>query len=159
MKFTLRNFFFLTIIFLAASIATFAQTTPQKPADNKPATNDKPATPPATDTKTTTTAPAANIEGKWDMDIDFNGQMLKATLTITKEKDEYTGMVTSDNGEGKITKASFKDNNLDATVAFSLNGQPLQIQIKSAVDKEGKMKGTLMPEGVGEFPFTATKAK
>lgn len=162
MKFSIRNFCFLAIIFLASSFAAYSQTTPSKPAETKPAETKPAATPEkaATPAMESKTAPSANatVEGKWDLDIDFNGQTLKATLVIKKEKDEYTGTVTTDNGDGKITKGTFAENKFDGIIAFSLNGQPVQIGIKSSVDKD-KMKGVLTPEGFGELPFTGTKAK
>ncbi|GEM_PF-3478720 len=151
MKHTLR-FFFLLAFLVIGSQTTFSQET--KPTD-------KPAPPkPTTPTTPATLTPAATPDfvGKWDIELDYQGNILKAVLTINKEENKFKGTLNSDVGEGSISEATVKENTIEGIIKFNLYGQVTDIQLKGKIE-DGKMKGTMATAGIGELPFTGTKQK
>jgi predicted Zn-dependent peptidase len=114
-----------------------------------------------TATTTTNNSTSTEIfEGVWNLDINFQGSPIKATLDLKKHENVYNGTVKSDLGDGQLSNGTATGNTFEGTISLNMYGQPLEIKVKGVVEND-KMKGTLTPnmQGVRDLPFTGTKAK
>jgi len=146
MKQTLRFFFLLVFLLIGSQTAFSQENKPtDKPAEKKPVTTTAPQT-------------TSDFVGKWDIEVDYQGNILKAVLAFNKEENKFKGSLTSDVGEGTISEATVLDNTIEGIIKFNLHGQITDIQLKGKIE-EGKLKGTMAAAGIGELPFIGTKQK
>jgi zinc protease len=106
------------------------------------------------------TGAAANVEGKWNLTIDAQGQQIPVTMTLKKEGDKVSGSLDSMMGKGEIGEVKVNGNKITAVAKAEMGGQTHEMTIAGTVDGDS-MKGTLtipMP-GAPPFSFTGTRAK
>ncbi len=102
----------------------------------------------------------ANVDGKWNLTIDFQGQQVPVTLTLKQDGAKASGSMDSMMGKGDITDAKVNGNKITAVAKSQIQGQSVDLTISGTVDGDS-MKGTItipMP-GAPPLSFTGTKAK
>ena len=103
---------------------------------------------------------AANVNGKWNLTIDFQGQQLPVTLMLKQDGEKVSGSLDSMMGKGDISEAKVSGNKFTAIAKSQIQGQSVDLNISGTVDGDS-MKGTItvpMP-GAPPFSFTGTRAK
>ncbi len=103
----------------------------------------------------------AQVEGVWNLTIDFQGRQVPVTLTLKQDAQKVSGTLDSMLGKGEIADAKISGNKLSGAAKVAGNGgQTLELNIVGTVEGD-TMKGTLtvpMP-GMSPLSFTGTKAK
>ena len=117
----------------------------------------------AIDAKTYTaasTAPAANVNGKWNLTVDAQGQQLPVTLILKQDGGKVSGSLDSMMGKGDIADAKVTGNKLVGTAKAQIQGQTLDLTINGTITGDS-MTGviTLPIPGAPPLNFTGTKAK
>ena len=108
----------------------------------------------------TNTGAAANVNGKWNLIIDFQGQKLPVTLMLKQDGSKVSGSLDSMMGKGDISDAKVNGNKFVGTAKSQIQGQAMDLVINGTVDGDS-MKGTLtipMP-GAPPLNFTGTREK
>jgi len=103
---------------------------------------------------------AANVDGKWNLVIDFQGQQLPVTLTLKQDSGKVSGSLDSMLGKGDIADGKVTGNKFVGTANSQIQGQAVDLSINGTIDGDS-MKGVLtvpMP-GVPPLNFTGTRAK
>lgn len=106
------------------------------------------------------TGTPANVNGKWNLTIDFQGQQVPVTLMLKQDGATVSGSLDSMMGKGGIAGAKVSGNKFTAVAKSQIQGQSVDLNISGTVDGDS-MKGTLtvpMP-GAPPFNFTGTRAK
>jgi len=105
-------------------------------------------------------ATAANLVGKWNVNIDNPSGAMAATFEIKndpKDAKKVTGVISSQVGE-----ANFEGQVVDGTLTFNFtmnaNGTDLPVSFTGTLQKDGSLAGTLQ-YGQGPVNWTATKEK
>lgn len=99
-----------------------------------------------------------DISGKWNISVAAPGDPVDAVLTLTQKGEEVTGSMSSQHGGGNISKGTFKDKALKATIAADIQGSPMEMTIDATIDGD-KISGSLTAPGLGTFTFTGSKGK
>lgn len=86
--------------------------------------------------------PSAEATGKWDLNIDFQGQILPVSLNLIQNGGEVSGSLDSMFGQGEIAGGKISGNEINAVAATSFQGQTLELNIKGTIEGE-EMKGTI----------------
>ncbi|HYO92368.1 MAG TPA: insulinase family protein [Pyrinomonadaceae bacterium] len=108
-----------------------------------------------------TPATAANLIGKWDIQITApNGASMPATLTVNQENGRLTGKVSGQFGEADLTDVTVNGNSFDSNLNLNLGGQTVNGKVsgKTASDQ---MEGTIninIPN-VAPLPFKGSRSK
>lgn len=108
----------------------------------------------------TNTGAAADVGGKWNLTIDFQGQQLPVTLTLKQDAGKVSGSLDSMMGKGEIADAKVSGNKVTAVAKSEIQGQAMELNISGTVNGDS-MKGTItipMP-GAPPLPFTGTRVK
>ena len=100
----------------------------------------------------------SDITGKWNISVAAPGDPVDAVLTLTQKGEEVTGSMSSQHGGGNISKGSFKDKALKATIAADMQGSPMELTIDATIDGD-KISGSLNAPGLGTFTFAGSKGK
>lgn len=102
----------------------------------------------------------ANVDGKWNLTIDFQGQQIPVTLTLKQDGAKVSGSLDSMMGKGDIADAKVTGNKFVGTAKSEIQGQSVDLVINGTVDGDS-MKGivTLPMPGAPPLSFTGTKAK
>jgi len=103
----------------------------------------------------TTSAPAANLGGKWTLVADAGNQITIA-MEIKQEGPNFTGGTFATIGSGTIEGGKVSGNNFTAVLKADIQGQVVELQMEGKIDGN-KMSGTFSGGGFGSIPFTATK--
>ena len=101
----------------------------------------------------------ADIGGKWNLTIDFQGQKIPVTLTLEQTDGKISGSLDSMLGTGEIADGKVKGNKFFGTARIKAQGQSLEVLVKGDLEKEGEIKGSLSPQmdGMPDLPFIGTK--
>jgi hypothetical protein len=102
----------------------------------------------------------ANVSGKWNLTIDFQGQQLPVTLMLKQDNGKVSGSLDSMMGKGEIGDAKVSGNKINAVAKSQIQGQAMDLVISGTIDGDS-MKGTItipMP-GAPPLNFTGTRAK
>ncbi len=106
------------------------------------------------------TGATADVNGKWNLTIDFQGQQLPVTLTLKQDGAKVSGSMDSMMGKGDIADAKVAGNKFIGTAKAEIQGQAMELNINGTVEGDS-MKGTItipMP-GAPPLPFTGKKAQ
>jgi hypothetical protein len=106
------------------------------------------------------TGAAANVNGKWNLTVDFQGQQMPITLTLKQDGGTASGSIDSAVVKGEIAGAKVSGNKLTAIARSQIQGQAVDLNISGTIDGDS-MKGTVivpMP-GVPPLSFTGTREK
>ena len=87
-------------------------------------------------------AETADVSGKWNLTIDFQGQQLPVSLNLQQEGETLEGSLESMLGEGKISDGKVRGNNFTAVATTEMQGQILEISISGNVEND-TLTGTL----------------
>jgi zinc protease len=85
---------------------------------------------------------AANVAGKWKLDIDFQGQRLPVSLSLEQTGGDVTGVLETMLGNGEIAGGKVSGNKLSAIAKAEMQGQPIEFNISGKVDGDS-MSGTI----------------
>jgi zinc protease len=104
--------------------------------------------------------PAASVNGKWNLVVDFQGQQLPITLTLTQVGETISGSLDSMMGKGEIANAKVSGNKFTSVAKTQLQGQPVDLNINGTIDGDS-MKGSIS-SSMPNFPqlnFTGKRDK
>ena len=97
---------------------------------------------------------AENPVGRWEIDIDAQGQPTAVTLDITEEDGALTGTIASDLGEYPVTEVSFED----GVLKFNLDIADLGFSFSFEATIEGdKIEGNFNSPDIGDLPASGTR--
>lgn len=102
----------------------------------------------------------AQVDGVWNLTLDFQGQQLPVTLTLKQTDAKVSGTLDSMMGKGEINDAKVSGNKLTAVAKTQIQGQAMELNIVGTIEGD-TMKGTVtipLP-GAPPLTFTGTKAK
>lgn len=107
-----------------------------------------------------TDAPPANVNGKWNLTIEFQGQNLPVSLEIIQTEANIAGNLESSFGSGTIKEGSVSGNKLKAAVLIDFQGQEVEVILNGNLENENLMKGILAAqmEGLPDLPFTGSRS-
>ncbi|MEQ1762251.1 MAG: S9 family peptidase [Pyrinomonadaceae bacterium] len=103
-------------------------------------------------------ASGASVTGKWALSVAAPGEAVDVLLDLKQNGDNVTGTMASGVGGGTITKGSFKDNKLIATITADIQGSPTELAIEATIDGD-KITGSITAHGLGNFSFAGTRSK
>lgn len=86
--------------------------------------------------------PAVDVTGQWALEIDFQGQKLPVTLSLSQEGPAISGTLSSMLGEGVIENGKIAGSSFNAVAVSEVQGQSLGISI-SGIVVDGTMKGSI----------------
>ena len=96
--------------------------------------------------------------GKWDLQLDFQGQQVDVVLAITKADDgSLSGTWTGPRGEGELKEVTIADETLKFARDVERQGQEFTLNFTAKI-VDGKLDGT-METPIGEMKFTGTKSE
>jgi hypothetical protein len=98
------------------------------------------------------------VAGKWTLTVDAPGEAVEVVLDLKQDGETVTGTMTSGVGGGTISKGSFKEKKLSATITADIQGSPTELGVEGAVDGD-KISGTITAHGLGNFAFAGSRAK
>ncbi len=102
-------------------------------------------------------APAVNISGKWNMELNAGGQTLGVVVEITQTGATFNGKMTSALGSGVIENGKVSGKSFSAVLKTEMQGQSFEFRMEGSIDEKGKMTGTFEGAGLPPVSFTATK--
>lgn len=106
------------------------------------------------------TGAAADVNGKWNLIVDFQGQQLPITLTLNQMGEMVSGSLDSMMGKGEIANAKVSGNKFTSVAKTQLQGQPVDLNINGIIDGDS-MKGSIS-SSIPNFPqlsFTGKREK
>ena len=101
---------------------------------------------------------ADGVSGKWSLSVAAPGEAVDVLLDLKQDGENVTGTMSSGVGGGTITKGSFKDKKLTATITADIQGSPTELGVEGTVDGD-KITGSITAHGLGSFSFAGTRAK
>ncbi len=113
---------------------------------------------------TPTTQPTAStsndLTGNWTIETNAQGSPVTIEIKLKQDGEKLSGDLASAVGNGKVTSGTFKDGKIEAVLTIDFQGNPVEVKLSGTVENGNKMKGNLEPQGlgIGDLPFTATKA-
>ncbi|MFN2393089.1 MAG: M16 family metallopeptidase [Pyrinomonadaceae bacterium] len=101
----------------------------------------------------------ADVTGKWNLIIDFQGQKLPVTLILEQKANKISGSLESMLGRGEITDGKVKGNKFFGTAQIEAQGQSLEVLLQGDLPNENEVNGTLSAQmdGMPDLPFTGKK--
>lgn len=85
--------------------------------------------------------PAA-AAGSWELALDFQGQKVPVTLTLTQSGDAISGRIETVLGSGSIQEGKVTGSRFTALASTEIQGEPVDFSISGAIDGDS-MKGNL----------------
>jgi zinc protease len=100
----------------------------------------------------------ADIEGVWQLSLDFQGQAVPVTLTLKQNGESISGFLETMLGTGEIKTGSVKGNKFTGTAVTDMQGQQLELSINGKLNGEG-ISGTISAPIVPEpLIFTGVRS-
>jgi zinc protease len=107
----------------------------------------------------TSSEPTADVAGEWALMLDFQGQELPITLTLTQDGDTVSGELSTMLGTGKIESGKVRGSKISATASMEMQGNAMEFVITGSVNGDA-MNGTISAPIVPEpLSFTGTRSK
>jgi predicted Zn-dependent peptidase len=103
--------------------------------------------------------PSANVNGKWNLNIEIQGQELSVSFDLIQTDSTFTGSFESPFGAGEVKEGSVNGNKIKGTILVDFQGQEVEIMLNGNVENENSIKGILAPQmdGLPDLPFTGNK--
>ena len=98
------------------------------------------------------------VAGKWSLTVDAPGEAVQVVLDLKQEGEKVTGTMASTHGSGTVTKGTFKEKKLSATINADIQGSPTELSVEGTVDGD-KISGTITAPGLGSFGYAGTRSK
>lgn len=99
-----------------------------------------------------------DVAGKWSLSVAAPGEAVEVLLDLKQDGESVTGTMTSGVGGGPVTKGTFKDKKLSATITADIQGSRTELGVEGTVDGD-TINGTITAHGLGNFAFAGTRAK
>jgi zinc protease len=112
-------------------------------------------------TGTATTTGAANLIGRWDIQITApNGASMPATLTVNQENGRLTGKVSGQFGDADLNDVTVNGNRFDSNLSLNLSGQTVSGKVTGSTASD-TMEGTINIDipNVAPLPFKGSRSK
>lgn len=103
-------------------------------------------------------APGANVSGKWNWIVDAPGQQVELAVELKQDGGKFSGTSTSMIGNSVIADGKVSGKMVTAVLKADIQGQPIDFAISGTVDGD-KISGTITGGPYGSMPFTATRPK
>jgi zinc protease len=101
--------------------------------------------------------PPADANGRWNLQIDLQGQQVPFVLTVNQRDDHFNGSLESTLGSAQIVDGAIKGNRLSAVAKAEFQGQVLELIVNGNIS-EGAIVGTVTaPIAPEPLPFTGTR--
>ncbi|HEX6278996.1 MAG TPA: hypothetical protein VFZ49_03175 [Pyrinomonadaceae bacterium] len=101
---------------------------------------------------------ADEVTGKWSLSVAAPGEAVEVLLDLKQEGENVTGTMASTHGSGTISKGSYKEKKLSATINADIQGNPTELGLEGTVDGD-KISGSLTATGLGTFPYSGSRSK
>lgn len=103
--------------------------------------------------------PTADVNGKWNLVIDFQGQQLPVSFDLVQTDSTFQGSFQSPFGIGEVKEGAINGTKIKGTVGVDFQGQSLEILLNGIIENENEIKGILASqmEGLPDLPFTGKK--
>ena len=98
----------------------------------------------------------ADFSGVWDVVVQGPQGPMASSLNLSQTGDSVSGKFESEVGAAQV-KGGVKGDSLEILFALDVGGQVLNLQGLGALKEKDKIEGKIVAEGMGEFPFTATR--
>lgn len=98
------------------------------------------------------------VAGKWTLTVDAPGESVEVLLDLKQDGETVTGTMASSVGGGTVSKGTFKDKKLTASINADIQGSPTELGVEGTVDGD-KISGTITAHGLGSFPYSGTRSK
>ena len=107
-----------------------------------------------------TPAPAAStdISGKWALAADAGGQTVNLNADLKQTGTEFSGIVESDVGGGKIDGGKLDGKKFTAVLHADVQGQQVDFKMEGTLEGD-KMTGTLSNANFGNIAFGGSRSK
>lgn len=100
----------------------------------------------------------ADLSGRWELSLDFQGQPVPVTLTIEQDGESISGKLTTMLGEGEIKAGSVNGSRFSATATTVMAGQSLELSINGRGEADS-ISGTIsVPIIPDPLTFSGSKA-
>jgi zinc protease len=99
----------------------------------------------------------ANVAGKWSLNIDFQGQRLPVTMTLSQSGSNLTGTLKTMLGDGAIDDGTVSGNKLAATAKAEMQGQSVEFKISGTVDGDSMSGSITAPIVPDPLSFTGSR--
>lgn len=102
---------------------------------------------------------SAQIEGKWNLLLEVQGQQLPVSLILVQTNGKLSGTIESMLGEGEISEGKIKGNKISATANIGVQGQVFELTISGTVDGDsisGAVDTPMVPQPVN---YTGSREK
>jgi hypothetical protein len=104
------------------------------------------------------TAPAAaDLSGKWQLELNIGGNTGSPTIDIKQEGEKITGVYSGRFGESKL-EGTVKDNKIEFRVKINAEGNELTVVYSGTVEANGTLKGKASFGDFGEGDWTGKRA-
>lgn len=100
-------------------------------------------------------APAVDMTGAWSVSINAEGQEMGGRMALTQEGAEFSGTMTLDVGEVRITNGTVSGTDVTFTISVSMGGESMEFSVEGTV--EGDTASGSGSGAMGEFTWTATR--
>ena len=84
----------------------------------------------------------ADFGGEWELSLDFQGQTVPVSLSVTQTDASVTGTLETVLGSGQITGGSVRGRTLSATANTEIQGQSVEFLITGTL-ADGQLSGTI----------------
>lgn len=98
------------------------------------------------------------VAGKWTLTVAAPGESVEVLLDLKQDGEAVTGTMTSSVGGGTVTKGTFKEKKLTASINADIQGSPTELGVEGTVDGD-KISGTITAHGLGSFAYAGTRSK
>lgn len=102
----------------------------------------------------------ADVNGKWSLTIEIQGQNLPVSLDLAQENSSLKGNFESPFGTGTITEGKISGSKVKATVLVNFQGQEVDVLLNANVESDNSIKGVLSAqmEGMPDLPFVGSRS-
>lgn len=99
-------------------------------------------------------APTVDVTGTWDFEIDAEGQIIAATMTVEQDGAEFAGTMTTPFGEARVRDGVVSGNEISFTIVIEA-GEPMEVTAEGTVEGDEASGSGDAPDG--SFTWTATR--
>lgn len=100
-------------------------------------------------------APAQDIVGEWDVEIDFQGNLVQAKIVFEMKDGALAGKFISQQGENDLTEVKFEDGKLTFMRHVEFGGQAFDLAFQGTIEGD-ELKGNFVSD-FGEIPITGKR--
>jgi hypothetical protein len=101
----------------------------------------------------------SDIGGKWSMTIDGPQGPTESAVSLTQEGEVLTGTITNDMFGTSKLEGNVKGDTVRFAFTIDAGGQSIPLTAGAFVKDKDTVSGQIIAEGMGNFPFTMTRAK